>query len=64
MVDTPEKEQPVEVLPEVIEKPAAAPAAQELPATGMDSNELLLLALLLMGLGGTLLLAPKQRREW
>ena len=61
---TSKPEPTVEVLPNVIEKPAAAPAAQQLPATGMDSNELLLLALLLLGLGGTLLLAPKQRREW
>ena len=56
----------VEVLPSVVEKPQAAPAApaaQQLAATGMDSTEMLLLAILLMGLGATTLLAPPARRE-
>lgn len=71
---TPDTPDEVEVLPNVIEKPAPKPApaaqpaaqvaAQELPATGLGSTELLLLALLLMGLGASALLAPDRGREY
>lgn len=64
----------VEVLPLVVERPPQAPAAepapevqvqqQELAATGLDSPELLLLALLLFSLGATVLLGtPQPRRD-
>ncbi len=75
---TPTTPDEVEVLPNVIEKPAPTPApapapaaqpaaqvaADELPATGLGSTELLLLALLLMGLGASALLAPDRGREY
>lgn len=71
---TPTTPDEVEVLPNVIEKPAPKPApaaqpaaqvaAQELPATGFGSTELLLLALLLLGLGASALLAPDRGREY
>lgn len=60
------EEDEVDVEPEATEKPQPAPQpapAQELAATGFDSTDMLLLALLLMGLGAAALLAPEPRRE-
>lgn len=62
-----------DVSPDVVEKPAPQPAptaqpaaqaaAQELPATGLGSTELLLLALLMLGLGAAALLGSDPRRQ-
>lgn len=63
-----------DVSPDVVEKPAPTPApavqpaaqaaaAQELPATGLGSTELLLLALLMLGLGAAALLGSDPRRQ-